>query len=127
MPIRFAQTRQWAAIALLPLAALVSSCSDSNDTPSEPTTPAGITGRITSNFATGVARGVVRVEFNPNNPNDGPKALVTVAPFTTILKLEGDEGEFRDLYNGIITWGAYNKRRLDIYREYSTTASAVAP
>ena len=102
MPIRFARTRSWAAVALLPLAAIVLACSDSpDDTPSEPTTPAGIKGRITSNFPTGIARGVIRVEFSPENANEGPKALVTVTPATLILKLTREEGEFRDLPNGI--------------------------
>ena len=79
----------------------IASCNDPDKTPSAPTTPAGITGRITSTFATGVARGVIRVEFNPENANEGPKALVTVTPGTTIMKLSRDEGEFRDLANGI--------------------------
>ena len=38
-----------------------------------------------------------------------------------------NEKNDRDLYNGSVTWGAYNKRRLEIFREYSTAASAVAP
>ena len=88
------------AIALVGLC-LVASCSDSDDGPSEPTEPAGITGRITSTFATGIARGVIRVEFNPDNPNAGPKAIVNVTTATTILKLSKEEGEFRDLTNGI--------------------------
>jgi len=90
-------TRALALTGLLVAAA----CSKSDETPSEPTTPAGIRGTITSNFATGIARGVIRVEFNPSNPNDGPKALVTVTSLTTILKLSGEEGEFRDLNNGV--------------------------
>ena len=94
--------RQFTTSALFALATLVLlSCSDSDDGPSEPTEPAGITGRITSTFPTGVARGVIRVEFNPNNPNDGPKAIVNVTAATTILKLSKEEGEFRDLSNGI--------------------------
>jgi hypothetical protein len=80
---------------------VVASCSDAEDSPSEPTTQAGITGRITSNFPTGVARGVIRVEFDPSNANEGPKALVTVTPATAIFKLSRDQGEFRDLSNGI--------------------------
>jgi hypothetical protein len=102
MPIRFARTRPWAAVALLPLAALVLACSeDSNNSPSEPTTPAGITGVITSTFTTGIARGVIRVEFSPSNANEGPKALVNVTPTTTIFLLNKEEGEFRNLATGI--------------------------
>lgn len=101
MPIRFAWTRPWAAIALLPLAALLVSCTDSNKGPSEPSEPAGISGRITSTFPNGNFRGVIRVEFNPNNPNDGPKALVNVTGETTILTLKREEGDFRSLSNGI--------------------------
>jgi len=101
MPIRFARTRQWAAIALLPLAVISLACSDSDEKPTEPTTPAGITGRITSTFPTGPYRGVIRVEFDPDNPNEGPKALVNVTTATTIFTVDGDEGEFRNLANGI--------------------------
>ena len=38
-----------------------------------------------------------------------------------------DEKNNRDLYNGTITWGTYNKRRFEIFREYSTAASWAAP
>ena len=101
MPIRFARTRPWAAIALLPLTALVLACSESDKTPSEPTTPAGITGRITSTFPTGNFRGVIRVEFDPTNANEGPKAIVNVTTATTILNMKREEGDFRSLSNGI--------------------------
>ena len=95
-------TRRGVANALaLALLLALGSCSDSDKGPSAPTTPAGIKGSITSNFATGIARGVIRVELNPGNANDGPKALVTVTPLTTILKLSGEEGELRDLNNGV--------------------------
>ena len=86
-----------ASAALLAIAA----CSDSDNTPSEPTTPAGIAGRITSVVPSGNFRGYVRVEFNPNNPNEGPKAVVGVTGATTILTLAREEGDFRNLSNGI--------------------------
>ena len=98
---RHATSRQLANTLALGGLLAIASCNESDKTPSEPTTPAGITGRITSNFPTGVARGVIRVEFNPDNANDGPKALVTVTPATTIFKLSRDEGELRDLPSGI--------------------------
>jgi len=80
---------------------VVAACSDSEKAPSEPTTPAGITGRITSVFATTTYSRVVRVEYNPNNPNDGPKAMVTVTNATNILTLSREQGDFRSLNTGI--------------------------
>lgn len=85
-----------AGAALLVLAA----CSESENSPTEPTTPAGISGRITSIVPTGPYRGIVRVEFDPDNPNEGPKAMVNVTTVTTILTISREEGDFRSLSNG---------------------------
>ena len=96
--MRHAFASALAGVALLVLGA----CSDSSDDkPTEPTTPAGITGRITSVFPTGPFKGTIRVEFNPGNPNDGPKAIVNVTTLTTILTVARDEVDFRSLSNGI--------------------------
>ena len=112
------------ALALAGLLALAS-CSDSDKAPTAPTTAAGIRGTITSNFATGIARGVVRVELNPSNPNDGPKALVTVTPATTILKLSGEEGEFRDLNNGVWVSVWFDGPVMESYPVQGTAATIV--
>ena len=44
--------------------------------------------------------------------------------FTTVYKPQNDRNNL-DLYNGSITWGEYNKRRQDIYREYSMAAARI--
>ena len=77
-----------------------SSCGDSAKSPTEPTTPVGIAGRVTSIVPAGNFRGTILVEFDPSSPNGGPKALVTVTGASVILLVSRDEGEFRALQLG---------------------------
>lgn len=79
----------------------VAACSKSDKSPTEPATPAGILGRITSVVPTGNYRGYVRVEYNPTSASDGPKAIVAVTNSTTILLVSRAEGEFRNLIVGM--------------------------
>jgi hypothetical protein len=44
--------------------------------------------------------------------------------YVSTAKVQNDKNNL-DLYNGLITWGEYNKRRQEIYREYQAAASAI--
>ena len=42
----------------------------------------------------------------------------------TVVRAQGNKNNL-DLYNGLITWGEYNTRRQNIYREYQAAASKI--
>jgi hypothetical protein len=44
--------------------------------------------------------------------------------YMTTAKVQIDKNNL-DLYNGLTTWGEYNRRRQDIYREYQAAASRI--
>lgn len=58
---------------------------------------------------------------------NGTPAGAKVADINLSVARPQDDKNDRDLYDGIITWGTYNKRRLEIYRDYATAAAAVVP
>jgi hypothetical protein len=53
-----------------------------------------------------------------------PVGAKRVDLYNAVYKPQGDRNNL-DLYNGLITWGEYNKRRQDIYREYSMAAARI--
>ncbi|MCC6242827.1 MAG: DUF3221 domain-containing protein [Gemmatimonadaceae bacterium] len=100
-----ARRATWATLAVVALAIGVA-CTDAPTAASIPAASPGISGRITSIVQTGTFSGRVLVEFAPNQPNTGPKALVTVTGTTTIFVVrQGNSaydpnGEFRSLTAG---------------------------
>ncbi len=100
LPLRLRMRRTSASLLLAAAWATLSACDTSAKSPVEPSTPAGITGRITSVVPVGNFRGTIRVEANPGSPSSGDKAIVTVTGATTILLVSRAEGEFRLLQSG---------------------------
>ncbi|MBL0171977.1 MAG: DUF3221 domain-containing protein [Gemmatimonadaceae bacterium] len=125
LPLPAHSLRGATKVLLVAVCATAAACGDSAKSPSEPKTPVGIAGRITSVVPTGSFRGTIRVEENPLAPSGGNKALVTVTGATTILLLSRAEGEFRQLRSGqwVRVW--FNGPVAESYPVQGTAATIV--
>jgi hypothetical protein len=61
---------------------------------------------------------LIHMEWKKLHMQRGDQGLKTVALANNFLDPENEKNRL-DLYNGKITWGEYNKRRRDIYAEFS--------
>lgn len=90
-----------------------------------PSTPADISGRITSISSVGNFVGTIRVETNPSQSTGSPKAIATVNGRTVIFLLSRNEGEFRSLSVGqwVRVW--FNGPVAESYPVQGTAATVV--